>query len=193
MRLGVSRRDRRTLLVGVGVITLLLALSRGLPAWLAWRHELLASAFELAIEAERAEGSARSLPALRNSLARRGERYVALGRVVVPGETPAVAAGALAGMVADLATRANVELGPLSIRVDSTGSPLLGRVSVSGSLTGDIRGVSEWLHALEGGPRLVAVRTLSISQPEPAAPADRPETLRVEFLVEALALPGEVR
>jgi hypothetical protein len=193
VKLGISRRDRRTLFVGASVIAPLLALTRGLPTWLAWSHEITLSAFEMAAEAERAEASARALPALQDSLARRGERFVELGSVVVPGETPAVAAGSLAGIVADLAARANVELGPLSLKVDSMDTALLTRVSASGSLTGDIRGVSEWLNALERGPKLLAVRTLSISQAEPAAPADRPESLRVEFVIEALAFPGEVR
>jgi len=44
------------------------------------------------------------------------------------------------------------------------------------------------LAALEGGQTLLAVRELSITQPQTSAPADQMEALRVELRVEGLML-----
>jgi hypothetical protein len=63
-------------------------------------------------------------------------------------------------------------------------------VRATASATGDVRGLVSFLRALEGGPTRVVVRSLSVTQPEPAALPDRPESLRIEFEVAALALEG---
>ena len=44
------------------------------------------------------------------------------------------------------------------------------------------------LTALEGGATLLAIRDLSITQPEPAAPSDHAEALRLEMTIEGLML-----
>jgi hypothetical protein len=53
-------------------------------------------------------------------------------------------------------------------------------------VTGDIRGVMAMLASLERGPTLLAVRSLSISQPDLTAGDDRVEALHVEIDVEGL-------
>ena len=61
------------------------------------------------------------------------------------------------------------------------------RVAVRASGIGDIAGVTRLLNDIESGAPLLAVRELSITQPEPAAPDGRAEALRFEMLVEGLA------
>lgn len=189
-RLALAHRERRVLLAGAAIMTVLIAVSRGVPVWLDWWRGAAASAAELVAEAERAEASLRALPEIRDSLARRGERMIALGPLLMGGATPAVAAGALSGLVAEMAAGTGVQLGSVQVRSDSAAASLLTSVTVRGTWTGDIRGTTQMLQALERGPKLLSIRELSISQPDLGAPGDRPEVLRVEFVIEALALPA---
>ena len=196
MSLAMSKRDRRTLLVGAGIVAGLVALAKGVPAWRAWDAAVRASAAEIVAEAERAGRSARALPAVRDSQIARNARYLALAELVVPGDGPTSAAGELATFVSGTATAADLAMGALQVRVDTAkrgsdsgvdGSPFA-RVSVQGDLTGDVHGLTYFLSEIEGGPFLLSVRELAITQPEPAAPSDRPETLRAQFVVEGIAL-----
>ena len=196
MRLTIARRDRRTLLVGVSIVAGLVALAKGVPAWRSWDAGIRASAAEMVGEAARAGRSVRALPAVRDSLIARNERYLALAEQVVPGDGPTSAAGELATFVSGTATAADLAVGALQVRVDTAGRGIgdrtagspFARVSVQGDLTGDAHGLTYFLSAIEDGPYLLAVRELAITQPEPAAPADRPEMLRVQFVVEGIAL-----
>ena len=117
---------------------------------------------------------------------------------MVPGDGPTSAAGELATFVSGTATAADVAVGALQVQVDTAerggaggdaGSPFA-RVSVQGDLTGDVHGLTYFLSEIEGGLFLLSVRELAITQPEPAAPSDRPETLRAQFVVEGIALRG---
>ena len=202
MSLGLTRRDRRTALVGAGIVAGLVALAKGMPVWRAWDAEVRASAAELVAESARAERSVRALPVVRDSLIARNARYLALAELIVPGDGPTSAAGELATFVSGAATASDLTVGALQVRVDTTalevegrtvGSPLapaFARVSVQGDLTGDVLGLTYFLSEIEDGPFLLSIRELAVSQPEPAAPADRPEMLRVQFVVEGIALRG---
>ena len=196
MSLAISRRDRRTLLAGAGITTALFMLAKGFPAWRAWDAGVREAAAETIEEAAHAERSLLAFPAVRDSLVARNARYLELAELIVPGDGPASAAAELATFVSGNATAADLALGALQVRADtaggdaaarSVGSPFA-RVSVRGDLMGDVDGLTHFLAAIEGGPFLLAVRELAITQPEPAAPADRPEMLRVQFVVEGIAL-----
>lgn len=213
MSLAISRRDRRTLLAGTGTLVALVALAKGLPAWRAWDADVRAAAAETVAEAARAERRVLALPALRDTLAARNARYLDLAELIVPGEGPAAAAGELGAFVSGSATAADLAVGAMQVRVDTadaapaspppvaiarpadrprSASPFA-RVSVQGDLTGDVFGLTSFLADIERGPMLLAVRELAITQPEPGAPADRPEMLRVLFVVEGIALWREPR
>jgi hypothetical protein len=60
---------------------------------------------------------------------------------------------------------------------------------VRGDATGDVTAVTQFIAALEGGVPLIAVREMSLTQADANASAssDQAESLRVEFVVEALA------
>lgn len=187
-KFSASRRERRVLVVGVAVIAGLIASSRGLPAWRAWQRDAIVSAAELAGEVARAEASVGALQATVDSLEARKERFVALAPLLVGVEPPAAAAGALAALVSGAAQSAGVRVSSIQVGRDSADGAVVRRISVRAELEGDIRGVAALLETLERGPTLLAVRELSITQPDPAAPADRPETLRVQLLVEGLSV-----
>ena len=99
--------------------------------------------------------------------------------------------------MSDAATDAGVKLGSVQPRVDSeprtlgaARAPLhqaFARISVHGDAVGDVVALTQFLAELEHGPVLLAVRALSITQPEPAAPSSRMETLHAEFAVVGLA------
>jgi hypothetical protein len=185
---GMSQRDRRALTVGVVSILILVALSRGLPAWSSWRHQAGEDALSTTAERARAEALLTIRRAIGDSLAARNERFVSLAPKLLSGGSPAAAGATLAGLVSGAAATTGVRLGAVQIRPDSASPNAFTRISVRADATGDVRGVTKMLSALERGPTLLAVRSLSIDQPEPAATNDHMEALRVTLVVEGLML-----
>jgi type II secretion system (T2SS) protein M len=125
---------------------------------------------------------------VQDSLKVRSARVVALAPAVLGGDSPATASATLAGIVSGAAARSNVRIGALQLSADTAARGIFTRVSVHGDAIGDIAGITAMLGALEGGPTLLAVRELSITQPEPGAPSDHAEALRVELAVVGLML-----
>jgi hypothetical protein len=183
-----SQRDRRALLVGAITVFTMMALSRGLPAWSAWQRRVREDARVSRAGAERARALLGIHGAIEDSLAARDERFVALAPKLLGGESPTAAGATLAGLVSGAAAGAGVRLGAVEIRPDTAGPGAFTRVAVRADATGDIRGVTKMLAALERGPTLLAIRSFSIDQPEPAAASDRMEALHVTLEVEGLML-----
>lgn len=199
----LSDRDRRTLMLGAIAIAALLLLTKGVPAWHAWQRDAEAGAIELATDAARSDAAIAAYPVLHDSLRVRSARLQALGSAIVAGADPASAAASLATIVSDAAADAGVKLGAVQPRVDSEPHSLganrapsrqvFTHVSVRGDAIGDIVALTQFLADLEHGPALLAVRELSITQPEPAAPSNRMETLHADFAVVGLARAADVR
>jgi hypothetical protein len=187
-RLAIPRHERRVLLLGAVSISTLVLLSRGGPAWLAWQREARASAAEAAGELAGAQLLVRLRGVLGDTLNARSARYLALAPAVLSGRSPAAAGATLAGLVSGAAAAAGVRLGAVQVLSDSAGPSTFTRVSVRADATGDVRGLTRLLEALERGPTLLAVREISVTQPEPAATPNRAESLRVEIVVAGLAL-----
>ena len=186
----LSPRDRRVLAIGAITVAVLVAGSKGMPAWLSWVRDTRAEAAELAREAARARSSVTTSGGLRDSLSARRARLGELAPSIIEGDTPAVAAGALLELLSNAAEESNVRLGSVQLRTDTTSRATFSRVGVRADFTGDIIGVASMLYLLEGGAELLSIRELSITQPEPAAGDDRQEALRVSLLVEGLMLPA---
>jgi hypothetical protein len=184
----LSDRDRRTLIVGAAVIAFLVLLSRGIPAWRRWDADVRAAAGEMAEEAARAEQTVRLLPASLDSLEARRARFVAVGAGVLEGESPAASGAALASLVSGVAARAGVQLGSVQVQPDTASAGTFMRIGVRADATGDLPALTRMLAMLEGGPELLAVRELAITQPSPGGPAEQPEALRMEITVQGLAL-----
>jgi len=189
----LSRRDRRVLLLGVAIVMTLLLGARGIPAWLGWQREARAGAAELHAEAARALASVRGAASTHDSLIAREVRYLALVPGLLEGDSPASAAAALSSLLSGAAETEGVRVGSLQLRRDSTSRGAFTRVAVQASLIGDIRSLTSMLTALEQGPELLAIRELSVTQPDVSAGDDRPEMLRVELLVEGLVLNRRTR
>jgi hypothetical protein len=175
------------------MMVVLLGVTRVWPALLAWEREARGAAQESATELARAQESVERLAATRDTLIVRRQRLAAAATGVLEGESLALAAGALSALLADMAADAGVRLGAVQLRPDSASDSRYARVAVSVDATGDVRGVTALLSAIEGDSTLLVVRSLSISQPEPAAPSDRPELLRVELVVEGVARGKQLR
>jgi hypothetical protein len=186
-----SARDRRTAFVGGVVVLSLLVIGRGAPAWYRWRGNSAASSRLVLAEALEVTGSMnRRLDV--DAANRRAElQRMAVSPAFVNGSGVATAAANLASIVGDAATTNGMHLGALQASGDSAVSRSGGvaRVRVRGDATGDVTAVTQFLAALEGGVPLVAVREVSLSQADAnaSASAGQPESLRVEFVVEALA------
>lgn len=189
----LSPRDRRTLVLGAAVIALLVLLARGLPALRRWDAYARASAADMATEAARSESAVRSLAQGLDSLHARKARFIALGAGVLEGGSSAAAGASLASVLSGAAARAGVRMGSLQVRADTASAGTFIRVSVRADGTGDLPAITRMLGLLEGGPELLAIREIAITQPNPGGPAEAPETLRLELVVEGLALARPAR
>jgi hypothetical protein len=188
----LSSRDHRTLLRGGALVLALSIVGRGVPAWLVWTATARTAAAALIIEAARAEASVAAAGSVRDSLRVRRSRYATTVRSSLLGGTSAASAGAtLAGALSDMATASGVQLGTVQIGADTLHAGALTRVWVRADLTGDVRGITQLLSTVEQGPELLAVRELSITQPELAASVNRAESLRASMVIEGLALSRE--
>ena len=184
----LGKRDRRALTIGAGAIALVLLLSRGVPAMLAWQRDTSRAADAREEQLTRATAALARVGAVRDSMRARGARIVALAPALISGDTPASASATLAGIISGAAALSNVKVGALQLHADTASRDAFVRVAVHGEATGDVTGVMSMLAALESGPTLLAVRELSITQPDVSAPADRMEALHVELTVEGLML-----
>lgn len=185
----LSPRDRRTLGVGAGVILALVVLARGVPATLAWRTDKVERARLVRDEVARTIGLLARRRVVSESLAVRMVRLTAAAPSLIGAASPASAAATLAGIVSGAAARSGVRIASTQIVAgDTARARELPIVRIRVEAVGDVTGVTRMLAQLEGGSTLLRVRSLSISQPEPAAPSEKAEALRVELVVEGLSL-----
>ncbi len=179
-------RDRRAIGVGAAVLFVAFAATRGLPAW--W--QLLERARDTASAELRAVRDARAVIAaaevLEDSLRVRRARYVAATPMLVLAGSPSDAASRLSAVVSDAARNAGVAMSSVTLRADTSTASTFGRPRLRGEARGDISGLSQFLLLIEGGPTLLRVIDLTVTQPDPVGGA-RPEELRFSFTIEALA------
>jgi hypothetical protein len=126
--------------------------------------------------------------AVDDSLRARQRRFVAMAPLIVAGESPSAAAAALGSLVSGAADLSGMTIGTIQVSSDTTARGVFVRVSATADATGDITGVTTMIASLEAGPTLLAVRELTVVQPDPGAGGDRAEALRVQLRVEGLAL-----
>lgn len=181
MQLGA--RDRRTLVGGAVIVSVLVGSSRGLPALRAWTEDRTGRAQAAAEQLAAVKQGMERLPALRESLVVRRARLAAIDSVLPAESTPSGVAAAVASALEDFADDNAVKLTTLQLRADTT--VRAGRVRVSVRLGGvtDVAGLAGLLRSIEAGETPLIVRDLSVSQPEPAAPDSKPEALRFDMLI----------
>jgi len=186
--LRIGSRDRRALVTGAVAIAVMVTLVRAVPAVMDWNRDAREAALEERSALAKAEAMLARSGAVRESTITRGRRVIGLAPLLLGGETPNSAGASLAGALSGAAARAGVHLGVVQLRGDTLARDVFTRIGAHADATGDIRGVSAFLALLESGPPLLAVRSYSVTQPEPGAGDDRMETLRVEIDVEGLML-----
>lgn len=182
----LTRRDRRTLFIGVMTIGGLATLSRAVPSVQAWTEERRAEAAAAADQLALSRRAAGLLSSLRDSLRNRRSRVAAVDSLLIRGSSVSMATAGLASILEDLADDASVKVNALQMRADTSARQGLTRVAVRMTGTADVAALAAFLRGVEGGDRLLAVRDLTISQPDPAAPDSKPEVLRIDVLVEGL-------
>ena len=143
MSIGLSTRDRRTLIIGASAVGALLALGRGVPSMMRWQSTQIAEAAAAAVQ--------------------------------------------LAAEVENLADESAVKISAMQLQADSARVGALVNVGVRVTAIADVFGLLAFMRAIDGGERMLLVRELVVTQPEPAALPNKAESLRIELTVVALA------
>ena len=192
MTIALNPRDRRVLAVGLLTCCSLVIVTRGFPALVRWTRAARENAAQLTAEAARAASTVGSAHRTVDSLRARNARYAAIQPRLLDAETVAGAGSALASLISTTAAASGVRLGSVQIHTDTVHADAFLPIRVHADLVGDINGLSAMLATLERGRTPLAVRELSIEQPELAAGDDRAESLRAELTVESL-MPNPAR
>lgn len=186
--LRISRRDQRTLGVGVVTIALLMVVARGIPAIRAWEADRLREARETATQLASIRVGRRQLSALRDSLAARHARLASVDSTLLSGASTSAVAAALASSLEDLSDHNAIKVTSLQIRADSVARGGMTRVDVRLSGIADVVGLAGLLQAIEAGAMPLVIRELDVSQPEPTAADNKPEALHIDVLVSGVGL-----
>jgi hypothetical protein len=186
-QLSMSARDRRALVVGVIVIGGGNGAVFGLPVLRQWEATQREAAASAAHDLTLAESARRALGAFRDSLRARQSRLAQLDRSLIEAPTAAEAGAALSSLAADIADSSSVRVTSIQIRVDTVVRNGFGVVSVRLIGVGDVLGVATLVRSIEDCPTLLSIREIAVTQPEPGAPENRPEALRLDLVIEALA------
>jgi len=187
LTLGLSARDRRTAVVGLVVMGSIVGVGRGWPAARVWQAAQQDAVTALRDSVADAERLAVLEPAYRANAQRTEERVAMLDSAMIGAVVPAAAAASLASLLRESVTAAGMQLTSITVTSDSAWVNGLARVQARVLATGDVKTVTTLLADVEGSPALLLVREMSIGQPDPMAPRSRPEQLRLELAVTALA------
>jgi hypothetical protein len=187
--LTIYQRERRVIVVGAAISCIGLLAARGIPVWHTWVATQRIAAEDATLALRRGHSLVRGLPVILDTLMRRNDRYIGLAPSLIAGQSPSEASAALLSLISGAGATAGIRIGALRVRVDTTKGKVFPRLIVSGDAQGDIRGLVAFLASLERGPTLLLVKHLVVVQGQPAAPSDRPEALRIEFVIEGLGVP----
>jgi hypothetical protein len=185
-KLGLSQRDRRTLVVGLGAVSSLFTIARGVPALRSWEADRKAEAQSARQQVDALRDGLRILPALRDSVRARQARLVALDSSLLAGASPSAIAADLASTLEDLADDNALKVTAMQLHSDSVAAAGIARVEVRITGVTDVTGLAGFLRAVEGGATPLVVRDLSVSQPEPTGSDAKAEVLRVDMLVASI-------
>ena len=188
MRPSISPRDRRTLGIGMGLIAVLVTLSRGVPAM---RLRLADQAARDAALRERLVSlreAQRQIGPMRDSLRVRRIRLAELNAHLIGASTPTAAAAMLGAIVERIAADAEVKVGSLELRADSSSRATVVRLTLRLSAEGDVFGLATFLSAVERQAEPMTVRTITASASDPLSGDDRAEVVRFDLIIDGLAV-----
>lgn len=186
----LKRSDRRALLVGALLCGSVLLVGRGLP-WV----QRTGAAF--ATRAERAALTIERAARVREEATVDGWTGANTGPtradLAFEGSTPTAAAAAASAHLGDLIRLLGGTLLSSSPEADTAFHAGVARVAVHLQLSIDGIAFRSLVAQLEGGPKLLRVRSLNVVQPAPIAAASEPEALRVEVTVEGIGVVQEAK
>ena len=184
----LSPRDRKTLLGGLLAVAAIAAGGRAVPRWREWDEQARTSATELTAEVAALETRLKQLPELRDSARARAVQATAARERLIEAATVGAAGATLTSLVTDMADELGVKVSAVQIRPDTLFRGGYARVAVSLTAAGDVAHLADLLTALESSESLIAVRELTVTPADVLLPDGRPETIRFQLLVEALAV-----
>lgn len=185
-RVILSSGDRSALLRGAVMLLLVLLVGRGAPAYRRWRTDVRNQRDLAVARATYVSASVRDIQHSRARLADAARRLAAYDSAYVAGATATAAGAALAELISEAATDADVQLTSIQASADSLPSGPARRVHARASVSGDFPKLARFIESLEEGMPLVAVRTVDITQAGSPTP-DRPEQLRADLEIESVA------
>jgi hypothetical protein len=187
IRTRLSTRDRRALLFGTTMILVLLSSALAIPRLTTWTGQRRASAAELQAQVTTLRTDARSLREARDTLTKRETLVALIDSGSLAGGSDAAASAALGQVVNAALAESGVVSNATQFTVDSAlDDSRYSRVRVRLTAEGDIHGLTRLLAALERGPALLTVASLSVTQPRLAAPDSLAESLNIELVVEGI-------
>jgi type II secretion system (T2SS) protein M len=184
--LTVGRRDRRTLAIGIVVCGSIVGAGRGVPLLRAWETTRLAAAVEAERRLAVASTAAGMAASIEGGADRARHQATAASSALISGATPAAAAATLAVFLSGRADSTGVTLTSESVKADTGFTYGFARARVRLAASADVRGLTRFLARIEASAHVLAVREMTVSQTDPGAADDRPESLRIELVVEAL-------
>lgn len=183
----VTSRDRHVLVIGAVSVAFILGIGKGVPALRNWEAMRIAEAGEIAASVRQLERGASTLSAVRDSATQLDQRLRVARRRLMSAASTENGVAMLAATVERLAEAQGVDVITIAMSRDTAARAGLGRVSVRLAADGDVAGLSDLLYEIETHDTPMAIRQLLVTQPDPGAPATRPEALHFELTVETLA------
>ena len=186
----LGSRDRRALVIGLGIVVLALLAFRGVPLAVRGVEELQARALGQTATLSRVEDVVLRGPAVRDSLAKALRGIVGLAPDLVEGTTSADAQASLSGLISLVANRHALKV----LRADALPDSAVGvfhRAALHAELEGDVSGVTAFVRSLESGEPILTVSNLSIETPDPVPHRGMPEALHLSADVSGYYLPRD--
>jgi len=183
----MTARDRRTLALGAAVIVSLFAIAKGLPVAAAWERERMTEWAHASRLLAESSIDPRNLNAARDSLMARGARLQAIDSLLPGAASASAAVAQLASALEDLADSCGVRVTAVQLRPDSMTAGGLTEVAARVNGTADVAGLAAFLRAIASARTPFVVRELTVTAPEPTAPAAKAEALRFDALVAGLS------
>lgn len=182
-----SPRDQRVLAVGVGAVLIIVLSAQGVPRIIEYTSARERQANAAIARATRAEQAIHRAGRTHSTLRLVRAGLATYDSALVEGTTSSAASARLSSLISEAVDGTDARLGSVTLGVDSSASRgKLARVTARASLSGELFSIALVLQALEEGPHLLAVRELSLTQPQPVASPTQVEIMQAEIMVEGL-------
>lgn len=180
-------RDRRAVIAGMAIIGTLFIVARGLPAIQHLDRSTETRLHEAFVSLSRERLLSAAVERYRRLRPKRDSIAITQGPTALSSSTPAAGVASLTARVTGLARFVGAEISTTTPHGDSAFTNGSAEIGLRVSMVVDGRALIDFLNAIESGPEVIVVHSLSIIQAEVSAEVERPRTLRVDLLVKALA------